>query len=90
MGIETKYVCDKCGKSEMSKEETPKLRFFNLGVVIQRLRFDRDISKFEDLKAVWCDVCVAKAGFRHAIDVPEPKAKITMEDLVKNIIKGTK
>ena len=78
MTVKTTYVCDRC------HEVIPNVgALFKMGVKAQSYQYGR--KEYDAMEADWCDLCVAMAGFVRRSNVPEPPARITMEDFVREI-----
>lgn len=81
MAVETKYVCDRCGYASESFRDP--VAMFKVKVTVDY--FDNKTG-YPDLEALWCEKCVAEAGFIKRPELVEPPAvKITIEDLVAEI-----
>ena len=78
MTVKTTYICDRC------HEVIPTVNFlFKMGVKAQAYQYGR--KEYDSMEADWCERCVATAGFIKRQNVPEPPAKITMEDFIREI-----
>lgn len=83
MPIITTYTCDKCQRL------VDKDAIWAINVRVTRNTNSNPYISYQDLNTVWCEHCIAKAGFIKRDFVKPPAAKITIEDLIRELISET-
>ena len=84
MPVETRYICDKCGKISATPEQ-----IWEIGVSMRALGGAFQYKTEPRSKSLWCRPCVVSVlGFlpSQAGDPPAPVTPPTMQDILQQII----
>ena len=86
MGVETKYVCDRCGHTQESSDQ-----MWNVG--ISYTTYHAPVRPDISYKHLWCRRCLVAAGIlssseaeRKKLDVPEPEIRPSFEDMLRSLV----
>ena len=80
MAVKTTYICDRCHEVVTDTEG-----LYKMGVRAKPWRWDRG-DDFDTMTAEWCETCVAKVGLIKRERVTPPATRITIEDLIQEIV----